>query len=257
MLNKMKSKIKKNKKVGIIVQARTGSTRLPNKIFSGLQAKPMLLHVIERAGKSKLADKIILAIPDTKENDVLEKFARENRIEFFRGSEEDVLSRFYNAAKNFGLGTIARITSDCPLVDPEIVDKVIKNHLDSGADFTSNCIIRTYPRGFDVEVFSFAALEQAFGKAKKKHEREHVVPYIWQNPEVFELKNIEAKGKARRPDLRLTVDTKEDLRVIEKIYENLYRPGEMFYISEIIDFLDKNKQLLQINAKIKQKKIDG
>jgi len=139
------------------------------------------------------------------------------------------------------------------LIDPKITDHVIESHLNSEVDYTSNVIVRTFPRGLDTEVFNFSILETTFQNAKENYEREHVTPYIYLHPELFKLKSIEASGKLRRPDLRLTIDTKEDLRLSEKIFKHLYRENQIFYTDDVIDFLDKHPELVAINAHIVQK----
>ena len=240
-------------KIGAIIQARMTSTRLPGKVLMDIEGKPMLWHVVNRLKFSEKLDDIILAIPNTKKNNILEKFAKDNKVKYFRGSEEDVLSRYYKTAKKFKCDLIVRITSDCPLIDPQIVDLVIEKHLKLNADYTSNTLKRTFPRGLGVEVFNFKVLKKAQKEAKEDYQREHVTPYIYEHPEIFELQNIEAKGKLRRPDLRLTVDTKEDLKLIREIYRYLYNPGKIFYTEEIIDLLDKHPELIKINANVQQK----
>lgn len=242
-------------KVTAIIQARTTSTRLPGKVLVDIEGKPMLWHVINRLKSSKKLNDIILAIPDTKENDILEKFAKENKVKYFRGSEEDVLSRYYEAAKKFEVGLVVRITSDCPLIDPRIVDLVIERHLNSKADYTSNTLKITFPRGFDTEVFNFDVLEKTYREAKKRYQREHVTPYIYEHPETFKLQNVEARGKLRHPEFRLTVDRKEDLKLVREIYDYLYIPGNIFYIQEVINLLEKHPELARINAQVRQKKL--
>lgn len=245
-------KSKVHKKIGIIVQARTGSTRLPYKIFADIEGKPMLWRVIERLKLVKRASQIILAIPETKENNVLEEFALENNLNFFRGSEDDVLSRYYSAAKKFGCDIIVRIPADNPLIDPKVIDLIIKRHLDFKNDCTSNVIERTFPRGLDTEVINFEVLEKAHNEAKENHNREHVTPYIYSHPELFKLENVEAEEILKRPDIRLAVDEKEDLDLIREIYKRLYSPNFIFYTEEIISLLDKEPALKEINHNVKQ-----
>ena len=244
---------KKNPKIEAIIQARMISARLPKKVLMDIREKSMLWHVINRLKFSKKLNDIILAIPDTKENDILEKFAKNNKVKYFKGSEEDVLSRYYETAKNFKVDVIVRITSDCPLIDPEIVDLVIKKHLSSGADYTSNVQIRTYPKGMDVEVLNFQALEKASREAKDSADREHVTLYIRKHPNIFKQANV-----ANNKDLssmRWTVDEKEDLDFVRKIYDKLYQEGKIFLMQEVLKLLKKNPQLLEINRKIKRKSI--
>ena len=246
-------KIKRNKKnkTTAIIQARMTSTRLPGKVLMDIEGKPMLWRVINRLRFSKKIDDIILAIPDTKENDILEEFIKKNNIKYFRGSEKDVLSRYYEAAKKNKCNTIARITSDCPLIDPKIVDSVIKKYLNSSADYTSNTLKRTFPRGLDIEVFNFKVLEKAYKEAKQFYQREHVTPYIYENPEKFRLINV--KNKSNLCFMRWTVDEKKDLEFVREIYKKIYPKKKIFYMKDIVAILRKYPKLMKINEKVRQK----
>ena len=247
----MKKNQNSKSKIVAIIQARIVSTRLPGKVLLDVEGKPMLWHVIERLRRARQLDEIILAIPDTKENDVLEEFAKENNLKYFRGPEEDVLSRYYLAAKSFGADTIVRITSDCPLVAPEVVDRVVRECLKSGADYTSNILKRTYPKGLDVEVFTFEALEKSFQEAKAGAEKEHVTLYIREHPEKFRRTNVENDRDLSR--FRWTVDEKEDLEFVQEVYKKLFQEGKIFSMKEIIDLLRKEPKLVEINKNIKRK----
>ncbi len=240
----------RNRKVVAIIQARVGSTRLPGKVLQDICGKPMLWHMINRLKFSQKLDNIILAIPDSAPNDQLEGFAKRLGLACFRGSEEDVLSRYYRAAVEFGGDVIVRVTSDCPLIDPVVTDAVVREHLNSEVDYT---VSSNFPRGLDTEVFSLEALERTYKETGQDYEREHVTPYIYQHPEIFKLKSLEATGKLRRPDLRLTVDTEEDLQLIREIFKRLYREDRIFYTEEVVDLLDKYPELIAINAYISQK----
>lgn len=242
-------------KVVAIVQARLGSTRLPGKVLKDIEEKPMLWHVFHRLQSAQEVDELALATTTSPQDDQLEQFAQGLGLACFRGEEEDVLSRYLGAAVEFKADIIVRVTSDCPLIDPLIVDSIIKGHLDSNADYTSNTLKRTYPRGLDTEVLSFRTLERAYKEASKQYEREHVTPYIWQHPELFKLHNVEAEGKLRRPDLRLTVDTEEDLELICEIYKQLYQDNNLFTIEQVIDLLDQHPGLALINAHVQQKRL--
>lgn len=241
--------------VSAIVQVRMGSTRLPGKVLKDVVGKPMLWHLLNRLKHARLVDRIIIATTSLKEDDQVENFARENNLSCYRGEAEDVLARYYGAATQFNAEVISRICSDNPLIDPQITDRIIKEHLDSDADYTSNLIEMTYPNGLEVEVFPFKVLEKAHQAAKKDYEREHVTLYIYQHPDLFRLNSVEASGKLRRPDLRLTVDTEEDLRLIREIFERLYSDGQIFLTEEVIDLLDKHPELAAINAHVKQTRI--
>lgn len=243
-------------KVLAIIQARMASTRLPGKVLMDIAGRPMLWHIVNRLNFSKKINEIILAIPDSEENDQLESFAKNQNLKYFKGNEKDVLSRYYETAKEFGVEVIVRITSDCPLIDPEIVDLVIEKHLNSTADYTSNILKRTFPRGLDTEVFNFSTLEKSYREAKEDYQREHVTSYIYEHPEIFKLQNITATGELRHPEFRLTVDTKEDLQLIKEIYKHFYKNGEVFYIKEIINLFNKHPELKKINADIEHKKLN-
>ena len=242
-------------KVVAIVQARMGSSRLPGKVLKDICGKPMLWHTINRIQESRSIDKVVVATTINQLDDAVESFCKKNKVAYFRGYENDVLSRYYHAAIKYNADIIVRITGDCPLIDPRVSNKVIKEHLRSGADYTSNVITRLYPRGLDTEVFNFKSLIMAFLKAKKQYEREHVTPYIYENPNIFTLKSVEAVGKLRRPDIRITVDTLEDYRTITEIFSKLHKHDRIFYTEEVIDLLDSDKELMEINKKIRQKSL--
>ena len=190
-----------NLKVLGIVQARMGSKRLPGKVQKEILGKPMLWYLLNRLWYSNEIDQCILATSSSLKDDVLNTFAKKNNIHCYRGSEEDVLSRFYEAATKFNGEIIVRITGDCPLVDPLIVDKFINMHISSCADYTSNTLKRTFPRGLDVEIFNYDVLKEAQNNANKSYEREHVTPYIYNNPKKFKLKNVEAPRRYNKPTL--------------------------------------------------------
>jgi len=245
---------KSPKKIIIIIQARMGSSRLPGKVLKKIEGRSMLWHIIDRLSFCHEIDEIVLTIPDTEENDILEKFAKSHKTKFYRGEEKDVLARYYRTAKKFKGDLIVRITSDCPLISPKIVDLVIQQHINSDVDYTSNVIERTFPRGMDIEVFSFNILRESFEKADQPYQREHVTPYISENPSKFKLQNIKAKDKLNHPEFRLTVDTEEDFKLIQEIYKHLYNPGKLFLIEEVVDLLKNNSELAKINALVKQKR---
>ena len=236
-----------------IVQARMGSTRLPGKVLKKIKDRFVLDYVIDRLRMCKKIDHIVLATTINKKDDKLQQYAINKKLEYYRGSEEDVLARYFNAAKKHQADIIIRVTSDCPLIDPEIVDKVIQIHIEKKADYTANTIIRSYPRGLDVEVFNFKTLESCFKNAKKIYQREHVTPYVRANPDKFNIENLEANFYLKRPDIRITLDTKEDLKLISKII-NFFNDIN-FKTNDVIDFLDQNPELLKINKNIKQKDI--
>lgn len=241
------------KKILVIIQARMSATRLPGKVLMEIEGKPMLWHVVERLKYSRKIDGIVLAIPDTKKNNKLENFAIDNNIKYFRGSEENVLFRYYETAKEFKCDVIVRVTSDCPLIDFEVADKAVDMHLSSEADYTANILKRTYPRGLDVEVLNFKALEKSFKEANGKQHCEHVTLYIREHPEKF--KRVSVENRKDFSHLRWTVDEKEDMEFIREIYKRLHKKGKIFLMAEIIKVLAKEPKLLEINKNIKRKKI--
>jgi len=245
----------KFKKTAAIIQARMGSTRLPGKVMKDLKGKPVLWHVIERVKQAKNIDQIIIATTTAKRDKIIFEKAKEWGVKAYQGSEEDVLARYYEAANKHNVDTVVRITSDCPLIDPHVIDEIVeyynKNNYTLVTNAGSDLNNRTYPRGLDTEVFSFTVLEEAFNQAEEKYQREHVTPYIYENyADIFYYKNNEDLS-----NYRLTLDTKEDFELIKALYDKLYQGEHDFYLNEIIEVLSKNKELLKINKKIKQKEL--
>lgn len=235
-------------KTVVIVQARMGSTRLPNKVLLDIEGEPTLWRVINRLSYTKTVDEIIIATTESPSDDAIENFAKENGIKYFRGSENDVLDRYYQCAKNHQADTIVRITADCPLIDPRVVDKIVgffKEHQDI-YDYVSNVIPPTFPDGLDTEVFSFSALEKAWKEAKYTSEREHVTAYIYKNPNKFKLYNI--TNDIDYSALRWTLDTENDLIFIREVYKMLGKDNEIFYMEDVIQLLNKNPELKNINS---------
>lgn len=238
--------------IATIIQARMSSTRLPGKVLMDINGKPMLLRVIERIKHSKLNQKVIIATSTNKEDDVIYDFALKHSIDIYRGSQNDVLNRYFETAKFFKVDVIVRITSDCPLIDSNIIDKVIHTFLSVNKTIVTNAGIelsrRTYPRGLDVEVFSFHSLENANNNAKQDYEREHVTPYLYRlDNEVHYVSNFTDLS-----NYRLTVDTSEDLNLVRKIYES-FDNTEMFFLEEIVNLLYEKKHLSEINQHVEQK----
>ncbi|NJD03359.1 MAG: acylneuraminate cytidylyltransferase [Ruminiclostridium sp.] len=240
-------------KTGIIMQARMGSTRLPGKVLTDLMGKPVLLHTIDRLKQCKKVGKIIVATTISPRDDIIFDKSNEFGVKVFRGSEENVLERYYQAALANDLDTIVRITSDCPLIDPHIIDLAVDEFEKGGSDLVSNAGAelsnRTFPRGLDCEVFSLRALEQAYYKASEQYQREHVTPYIYENMKVFFFKN-----NKNHSNYRWTLDTVEDLELISEIYKNLYKGKHDFYFKDILELMINKPELQNINAHIEQKK---
>ena len=231
-----------------IIQARMGSSRLPGKVMREILGKPMLWHIISRLKWSKLIDKIVIATTDKERDKPILKLAQDSGVDGYAGSEDDVLDRYYQAAEKCETETIVRITADCPLIDPHIVDKVIQRYLEGDCDCACNTLKRTYPDGLDVSVFSFKALVQAWEKAKWASDREHVTSYIYKNPDRFTIASVE--NDVELSYLRWTVDEDRDLEFVREIYKHLYKEGQIFYMEDILELLRKHPDLQQINAEI-------
>ncbi|MGL4912227.1 MAG: cytidylyltransferase domain-containing protein [Romboutsia sp.] len=245
----------KNKKIVAIVQARVGSTRLLGKVLKEIKGKTILTHVVERVSQSKYIDQIVIATSNLKQDDNIIKEANKLGISYFRGSESNVLNRYYHTATHYNADIIVRITSDCPLIDPNIIDDLIKFYLEHNYSVVTNAGIdkssRTYPRGLDTEVFSFKLLKEAFTNAKENYQLEHVTPYIYENnKDIYYYKNDVDYSK-----YRWTLDTKEDFDLIEAIYEKLYKIEHNFYLEDIVKIMEENPKLIEINKDIEQKEI--
>jgi spore coat polysaccharide biosynthesis protein SpsF len=229
--------------IGVIIQARMNSSRLPGKVMKKLNNKPMLNYVLEQIRFSKLVKKIIVATTHSKNDDLIYEYVKKKGINIFRGKSKDVLDRYFQCAKKFQLDTIVRITSDCPLIDPEIIDLVIKNYMQGDFDYISNNKPRTFPYGMDVEVFSFKSLKKAWVEASLPSEREHVTPYIYKNLKKFKIKNI--KQKKNFSKIRITVDRQNDFELIKNIVNNV--KSNPILMKDIIELYHKNQELFKIN----------
>jgi glutamate-1-semialdehyde aminotransferase/spore coat polysaccharide biosynthesis protein SpsF (cytidylyltransferase family) len=236
----------------IILQARTSSSRLPGKVLLPILGKPMLSHQISRLTKVNTPHKLIIATSELSSDDEIVKLCKELKVDCFRGSLEDVLGRYYQAAlannPKKEVKNIVRVTGDCPLIDSEIIDQVISLFLESQVDYCSNCRPASLPDGLDVEVFTFDALEKSYKLAKKPSEREHVTPFICNNPQLFSTENY-----THYPDLshyRWTVDEEKDFILISKVYQALYPTNQHFKLTDILMLLERQPELAKINQTI-------
>jgi spore coat polysaccharide biosynthesis protein SpsF len=233
-----------------IVQARINSSRLPGKILLNGFNKPLLVHLIERLKKSNYISNIVLAASKNKLDNILSTICKQINIDFFQGSENDVLSRFFYCSRKFKGKIIVRITSDCPLIDCRLVDETIKAYLNNKVDYISALHNSKKLDGFDVEVFSFEALRKSFIFAKKNNEREHVTPYMYNNIRKFKIaKLLYPIHKKFKFNTRLTLDYIEDYYLIFYIIQNLYNKKKFFNINDILNLLSNKKKLLKINQK--------
>jgi len=231
-----------------IIQARHNSTRFPGKVVKKINNKSILEILIRRLSKSKYISKIIVACTKGPDDKAIIKICKKLSIDYFTGSENDVLDRFYNSAKKYKGINIARVTSDCPLIDPEIVDQVISNFFVKDVDYASNVNPATFPDGLDVEVFKFSALKEAYIKASQSNEREHVTPFIINNSK---FKKFNLKNSIDYSSLRLTLDEKKDFILIEKIIKN-FKKNLHFTLDNILNFYKKNSKIFSINTNIKR-----
>jgi spore coat polysaccharide biosynthesis protein SpsF len=233
-----------------IIQARMGSTRLPGKVLLKLGKKTILEHVVERAQRSEYIKDIVVATSNDKSDDKIVKLCRENNFNYFRGSLQDVLDRYYQVAKKFEVDHICRLTSDCPFIDPEIIDQVARIYLNNKYDYISTGRIEiTFPDGIDTEIFSFDTLEKAWRGAAAFSEREHVTPYIWKNPRKFKIYTVNCKKNLS--SMRWTVDEESDLKFIREVYKRINKNNKIFHMRDILEVLKKNPELMKINNGIK------
>lgn len=233
------------KKVAII-QARMGSTRLPGKTMADIRGQPLLWRIIDRVAASRLVDEVIVATTVDASDDPLVEFLERKSVPCYRGSAQDVLDRYYKAARLSSADIIIRITADDPFKDPDIIDLVVGSLLaDTSLDYASNTIDPTFPEGLDVEAFSHAALARAWSEAKVRSEREHVTPYIWKHPELFRIHNVQHAGE-NLSKLRWTLDYEEDLKFAREIYARLDH-GQLFKMKDIIELLRIEPALAAIN----------
>lgn len=241
-------------KTVIIVQARMTSTRLPGKVLMPIVNKPLLGYQIERMKRVTLADEIVIATTTNDDDQPVIDLCEELSVPYFCGSEFDVLERYYGAARKYSADIVVRLTADCPLIDPVVVDKVIgffkENRNDY--DYVSNTLERTYPRGLDVEVFSFGTLEQVFQEAILPSDKEHVTAFIYGHPDKYRLFNISNDEDCSA--YRWTVDTIEDLQLVRNIIEHLCPTKPNFTMQDCLDLMKQYPEWKEINAHIEQKK---
>ncbi len=240
------------KKVAII-QARMGSTRLAGKILSKLEDKLMLEHIHTRLTKCSNLDEIIIATTTENNDDIVEEFAQKNSYKYFRGSSPDVLNRYYETAKQYSADVVVRITADCPLICPKLVDQDVELYMSGDYDLVSPRSADGLIRGLDNETLSFKLLEKLNSTVTDVSEREHVTLHITHNPDTYKILSPEIDEYYKRK-YRLTVDEKDDFRLIEEIYKRLYKAGEIIDIKDVTKLLDQNPELANMNKHVEQKK---
>jgi len=237
-------------KIILIIQARMGSTRLPGKVMKKLGDRTVLGHVITRAMAVPSADQVVVATTVLPEDAVIAEEARSHGAQVYRGSEGHVLSRYYEAATEAKADVVVRLTSDCPLLDPAVSERVIRTFLEGNYDYV-RLGLESYPRGLDTEVFTYAALKQAYEEAEKEYEFEHVTPFILERPDRFRIGIVQQDEDDS--GFRLTLDTPKDWQLIEKVYDALYE-GRLFSWADVKKVLQANPDWVMINAGVKQKK---
>jgi len=236
------------------VQARSGSTRLPGKVLEDVEGRPLLAHVIARLQRCRRLDRIVVATSDRPGDDPVEAVSLEAGVAAFRGSEHDVLSRYLGAARAHDAGVIVRITSDCPLIDPATVDRVVDALCDDAAsvDYASNVLERRFPRGLDAEAFFRDTLERTARRATSPAAREHVTHYIVaERPDLFSLRSV---GDADdHSDLRWTVDEADDLEMVRRLYRDLNLATQAVPYADIVAYVRTHPEIARMNAHVTQK----
>jgi spore coat polysaccharide biosynthesis protein SpsF len=235
-----------------IIQARMGSTRLPGKVLLDLGGATVLARVVRRLERSQQISQIVVATTTARADEAIVNECERLRVSSFRGSEGDVLDRYYQAARLYSADTVVRITADCPLIDPALVDETIRVFKDGRADYASDVLPRTYPRGLDSEVFTSVALERAWREAREPHEKEHVTPYLYEHPEIFRLAS--ARGDVDYSHYRWTLDTPEDLILLRAIYSRFDNRDD-FHWQDVIALMEREPELAELNSQVLQKSL--
>ena len=239
-------------KIATIIQARISSTRLPGKVLLPVLGEPLLLKMVERVRSAELTGQLIIATSTNHDDDKIEELCVKNGLICFRGNLTDLLDRHYQAGKKYGADAVVKIPSDCPLIDPQIIDKVLKYYIDNSDkfDFVSNLHPASYPDGNDVEIMSFRSLETAWKESARQLEREHTTPYFWENPDKFRIGNVYwENGLDYSTSHRWTIDFEEDYLFIKKVYEELYKNNPAFGLYDILNLLELKPDIGEINQK--------
>ena len=235
-----------------VIQARMGSSRLPGKVLMDLGGETTLARVVRRLKRSRQVTKIVVATTTACGDQSIIRECEHLQVVCFRGEEQDVLDRYYQAARANAADAAVRITSDCPLIDPELVDETVEVFRDEHADYASNVFPRTYPRGLDTEVFSFDALDRAWREAREAHQREHVTPYLYEHPQIFKLASL--SGAADYSRYRWTLDTLEDLELLRTIYSRFHGRDD-FSWKEVLRLMEREPELAELNSQVLQKSV--
>ncbi len=238
-------------KTVIVVQARMTSTRLPGKVLLPLGGEPMLTRLVQRLRRVRLADAIVIATTTNASDDAIVALCERLGVAHHRGSEHDVLSRYAEAAALQQADTVVRVTSDCPLIDPALIDQVIEDFAQGGCDYVSNMMPPTWPYGMAVEVFSVQALQEAHAQASQDSEREHVTPFIYWNAQRYRLRNVACSQNLSH--YRWTVDMPEDYELVSLLFEALYQTHPQFRLEDLLAEMNRHPEWMRINQHIQQK----
>lgn len=235
-----------------IIQARMGSSRLPGKVLTDLGGETVLARVVRRLKRSRQIARIVVATTGASADRAIASECERLQVACFRGSEDDVLDRYYQAVRSHPADAVVRITSDCPLIDPELADETIRVFTEENADYASNVSPRTYPRGLDVEVFTSAALERAWREARQPYEREHVTPFFYEHPEMFRLAS--ASGEVDYSRYRWTLDTARDLELLRATYSRFDNRDD-FPWRDVIALMEREPEMAELNSQVLQKSL--
>lgn len=237
--------------VNAIIQARCGSTRFPSKVFADINGNPLIWHVVNRLTYAKTINKIIIATTTSYKDDKIETWCNENNIACYRGSENDVLNRYYSASVAYPSDIIVRITADDPFKEPSLIDAVVNKLIKEGYDHVTNNLPPSWPEGLDCEALTFVALKKSEESTHDEFEREHVTQYIYHNPDKFKIGNV--ASEVDLSSLRWTIDNKIDYEMVKAIYTNRNPKNEgILLLNEILEIIEKHPEISQINADVER-----
>lgn len=231
-----------------ILQARMSSSRLPGKVLQPIAGRPMIVRQIERIRQARRIDRLVMATSTDASDDILTEVSEAAGVACARGSLDDVLDRYYQAARKWAPAHVVRLTGDCPLLDPEVMDEVIAFHVDGGFDYSSNALDElTLPKGLDVEALRFECLERAWREARLPSEREHVTPYLYNHRELFHVGSYRVERDLSH--MRWTVDEPEDLEFVRQVYAALYAANPRFRMRDVVELVERERALAAINSR--------
>jgi len=241
------------KKIAAIIEARMSSSRLYGKVLMRVKKKPLLLHLVNRIRKVKKIDRIIIATTTNPKDDLIVKFCKKNKLDFYRGSENNVMERVIHTASNFKVNVIVGITGDCPIIDYRLISMCLNTYLNNKADYVSNANLRSYPDGMDVQVYSSKVLKKSYKMTNNKEDREHVTLHIRKNPKIFKIINIISPENLYYPKLGLTLDYRKDFILIKKIIEFFDKEKTKYFsCDDVIELYKNNKKFFNINKGLKR-----